>query len=230
MERNGNPPLSWHAHDFIIPIVAPFKLMPPLLLTASAVAATVCPLLSARLLIPVSTELLVYPVSIFAAICAVVVLITRRRESEDRIWAMRNLANALIGAVVVVLILAAWRNSNDLFFRWSLVRISEETRKALDSEMTSLGEKEFKGLSDDAVQVIKQELPPLFSGTVGRDSDFAYGLAQKDSSGRINVGLAYGYKARRWGVFRGSFIASKWPNAKTRKLYGETFYFVTTDY
>ena len=143
---------------------------------------------------------------------------------------MRNLVSALMGAVVALLILAMWRYSNDLFFRFSVARMSEEDCKALDKEMISLGEREFKGVSDDAVQVVKRELPPLFRDTVGRDSEFAYGLAQRDGSGRINAVVAYGYKARRWGIFRGGFIASKWPNAKTRRLYGDTFYFATTDY
>lgn len=198
-------------------------------LAASVSSATLCPLLSARLLIPVSLELLLYPISIFTAVGAVALLIAH--DSKNRgIWTLRNLASALVGTVVVLLVLGVWHRSNDLFFGFSTARMSEQTRKTLDKEMTSLGERQFRSVSGDAVQLVRQDLPPIFRDTVGLDSEFAYGLAQKDQSGVINVGVAYGYKARRWGVFRGAFIANKWPHARTCRLYGETFYFVTTDY
>ena len=151
-------------------------------------------------------------------------------KSSKRIWTLRTMTTTLSGTLAVGLMLEAWKHSNEMFFYWATRCMSQTTRANLDSTLKSLGDIEFNNVTNDAVQVIRQELPPLFGKAVGRQNEFAYGLAQKDQFGLINISVAYGYRERRWGVYQGDFIAGKWPHAKKCRIYGDTFFFVTTEY
>ncbi len=207
-----------------------FNLMCIVIVVVAAISMIIWPLLSAKCVISVTSEWSLYPISILVAIGAMTLFLISELTSGDRGWTLLRVGATLVFASLFPLMLCAWSRDNDIFFYCATHCISFPTRKVIDIDMTSLGGRELGNANDDYAQVLYEHLPSSIKTSIGRNSEFAYGLVQKDEHGFTNIGIAYGYRRRRWGVYKGTLIASKWPHAKVSKLYGETFYFVTTDY
>ena len=189
----------------------------------------VWPLFTSKFWISMVGEECLYFCSLFGAICAVVFLIRGKKESRQ-ISLCRKIPAVVGGIVSVSIICVFWYLNNDLFFYWTLKTTSIGDWQKVAEETRTLGARTLEKTSVNSYQLSFSDIPPALSQIVGQRRNFSYAFVERGADSTIRVGIAYGYKMRRWGIFKGTGVRDRWPYAKTQNVWGDVFYFVTTDY
>lgn len=198
-----------------------------LLIMAIFVSASwVAPLASASHLISVYSELRAYKYCLTGAAAGVVVFwIFTGRNAPHAGLSFSRLLVLLAFAVSIVAIAIVWSREGDhLFLRWTLRRIPTDAWAQIGHELSSMEPSPENGWS-----LQSQTLPRIFEW-VGLRNELSGGVVNRQKSPH-EVYVAYGYKARRWGVYLGSgdTLRVRWRRAQIVEVQPNLFIFVTED-
>jgi hypothetical protein len=202
---------------------------PNLTLLALPVLSFFWPLFTAKFWISIVAEDCLFLFSVVCAVFATVLLFRCRHEQSRKSWFKRATV-AAGGVMSVLLIFTLWHLNNDLFFYWFLQTRSNGDWQEVSKEARSLGARALRRTSGNSYQLSFNDIPPAVNRVVGRRSEYSYAFVTRRTDSTIEVGIAYGYKGRRWGIFEGPDVKVRWPHAKTKNVLGGLYYFVTTDY
>lgn len=160
------------------------------------------PVLAASKTISVHSELSSYGNAVVIALLAVGLLFAcRPGGGKPLAFAFGTLA---VVALVVFVAFGGLVFGNDLFFHYSLKRMSPTDWQEVATSLETLAAAQTDP-ANDSVSVRRDSLPTVLDRVIGLKDDFNGGYVSKGSgeSGSTQVFLSYGPKSRRWGVVLG---------------------------
>lgn len=196
----------------------------------------VSPIFAATGKISVQTELLLHWFAFGSVFAGVGVFCSDyiKRTAKPRRVAV-DLSVFFAAIVITCSAVILWLHSEQRFFSWKLRQTTNAAWQETANEMNVFATQVSTASNADFwIPIQKEMLSPSFD-SVGLNSEFAFGRAQLEPSSKIQteVVIAYGYKSRRWGLWRTDDIEAikgRWPRARIASVAENLSFFVTADF
>jgi|SRR5579859_257150 len=183
-------------------------------LALSLALGITAPLLSARHLITVGTELQLYLYCMVAMVMSALFFWQFRPMDVKNTWFGR--AQMLLWPLLIVsiwLVFTSCVKSNTTFLKWTVRDLTPEEWAGIAADVQTLGEQSLKGkTNEERVDIWSSQVLPASLSFIGRKEDFLGGYVTRVEEGKVEVRIAYGYKLRRWGLYQGPEHYLKSPN------------------